>query len=63
VISLFSADHRFWRHGFWVDVCIDDSLPCYQTYDKDMNIVTKIAFAGNREDEFWIPLMEKAYAK
>uniref|UniRef100_A0A3P8TKF7 Calpain catalytic domain-containing protein n=1 Tax=Amphiprion percula TaxID=161767 RepID=A0A3P8TKF7_AMPPE len=46
---------RFWRFGKWVDVVIDDYLP---TYNKQLLSVH--CKGGN---EFWVPLMEKAYAK
>lgn len=46
---------QFWRFGKWVDVVIDDFLP---TLDNQLlSVNTK---SGN---EFWGPLMEKAYAK
>uniref|UniRef100_A0A3Q0S4L5 Calpain catalytic domain-containing protein n=1 Tax=Amphilophus citrinellus TaxID=61819 RepID=A0A3Q0S4L5_AMPCI len=46
---------RFWRFGKWVDVVIDDYLP---TINKQLLSVS--SKCGN---EFWAPLMEKAYAK
>lgn len=47
---------RFWLFGEWNDVVIDDRLPWY----KDT-----LVFCQNRKDpdEFWAPLLEKAYAK
>lgn len=46
---------RFWRFGQWVDVVIDDYLPMlgnefFSVHSKTPN-------------EFWAPLLEKAYAK
>ncbi|KAI3378811.1 hypothetical protein SNEBB_000810 [Seison nebaliae] len=47
---------RFWRFGEWVDVVVDDLLPC---------VNNKVIFCKNKEqpNEFWPCLMEKAYAK
>ncbi|XP_054482567.1 calpain-9-like [Anoplopoma fimbria] len=46
---------RFWRFGKWVDVVIDDYLPTLN--NQLLSVSTK---SGN---EFWAPLLEKAYAK
>ncbi|XP_061595740.1 calpain-1 catalytic subunit-like [Cololabis saira] len=46
---------RFWRFGKWVDVVIDDYLP---TYNK--RLLSVYSKCGN---EFWVPLLEKAFAK
>ncbi|XP_048398763.1 calpain-10 [Stegostoma tigrinum] len=46
---------RFWRFGQWVEVVIDDRLPC---------IGRRLCFSRCRSEEvFWLPLLEKAYAK
>lgn len=46
---------HFWRFGSWVDVIIDDELPTNGR---------RPAFGHCSENnEFWLPLMEKAYAK
>ncbi|XP_013396844.2 calpain-B-like [Lingula anatina] len=46
---------RFWRFGKWYNVCVDDRLPT-----KNGKL-----FYGSCDDseEFWVPLLEKAYAK
>lgn len=46
---------RFWRFGKWVDVVIDDYLPVYQNQF--------LSVSSKETNEFWAPLMEKAYAK
>lgn len=46
---------RFWKFGQWVEVIIDNRLPC---------IGRKLCFSRCRSEEvFWLPLLEKAYAK
>ncbi|CAG5115737.1 unnamed protein product, partial [Candidula unifasciata] len=47
---------RFWQYGVWQEVVVDDRLP---TYDG------KLIYGKNREKEheYWVPLVEKAYAK
>ncbi|XP_053315410.1 calpain-10 [Spea bombifrons] len=46
---------RFWHFGRWVEVTIDDRLPC---------LGHKLCFSHcHDQDSFWLPLLEKAYAK
>ncbi|XP_046499729.1 calpain-10 isoform X1 [Equus quagga] len=46
---------RIWQFGRWVEVTIDDRLPC---------LTGRLCFSRcQREDVFWLPLLEKAYAK
>ncbi|XP_029655228.1 calpain-2 catalytic subunit-like, partial [Octopus sinensis] len=49
---------NFWWYGEWKEVVVDDRLPV----DK---ITHKILYAHNNSepDEFWVCLLEKAYAK
>lgn len=45
----------FWRNDKWESVIIDDRLPTYNN---------KLVYArSNDENEFWIALIEKAFAK
>ncbi|XP_006811804.1 calpain clp-1-like, partial [Saccoglossus kowalevskii] len=46
---------RFWRFGKWVDVIIDDRIPVR----RDQVIFAK----SSNSKEFWVSLLEKAYAK
>ncbi|KAM9127139.1 calpain-10 isoform 3-T4 [Pangshura tecta] len=46
---------QVWQFGHWVEVTIDDRLPCLRG---------KLCFSQcQTEDVFWLPLLEKVYAK
>ncbi|EMP27505.1 Calpain-10 [Chelonia mydas] len=46
---------QVWQFGHWVEVTIDDRLPC---------LGGKLCFSQcQTEDVFWLPLLEKVYAK
>lgn len=46
---------RFWRFGDWIDVVVDDKLPVLEG---------KLCFGRSMDyNEYWLPLLEKAYAK
>jgi hypothetical protein len=49
---------NFWLYGDWIDVVIDDRLPCTASDGK-------LLFSSNNQqkNEFWCSLLEKAYAK
>lgn len=48
---------RFWLYGEWVDVVVDDRLPYWPD--------GRLLFCSNKQEpnEYWSPLLEKAYAK
>ena len=53
---------RFFKNFKWRYVLVDDRLPCHAVYN--INQPKKLIFAHCRQDnEFWVPLIEKAYAK
>ncbi|XP_026169223.1 calpain-10 [Mastacembelus armatus] len=46
---------HFWQQGYWTQVIIDDRLPC---------INSTLCFSRcHSPTAFWVPLLEKAYAK
>ncbi|CAG0880004.1 unnamed protein product [Darwinula stevensoni] len=59
--SLYWEDHkgivlcRFWRYEEWQPIYVDDTLP---TMDSEL-----IFGHCNEKREFWLPMLEKAYAK
>ena len=60
---------KFWRYGEWIDVIIDDTLPCRKTRGGRYRLKNlKVGKSGDEEEElndveFWPCLVEKAYAK
>ncbi|XP_072525274.1 calpain-10 isoform X2 [Salminus brasiliensis] len=46
---------RFWRNGHWVEVQVDDRLPCINN--------TPCFSRCHSPTAFWVALLEKAYAK
>lgn len=58
-IKLTFEIHRFWQYGEWIDVVVDDRLPTFKHKGK-----IELCYAkSSDEDEFWIALLEKAFAK
>jgi hypothetical protein len=56
--SQFGIYHfRLWKLGSWYDVVVDDTLP--------VTLQSQMIFARNQTflNEFWSPLLEKAFAK
>lgn len=55
---------QFFYYGKWVDVIIDDRIPCQFTYGKYRPVNLKVGETDNEDEvEFWPCLLEKAYAK
>jgi hypothetical protein len=53
---------KFFKNFKWRYVIIDDRLPCRKVYNKSET--PKLLYGKCRNDnEFWVPLIEKAYAK
>ena len=51
---------RFFKNYKWLYVIIDDRLPCFAG---NLENPTLIYAKCHSKNEFWVPLIEKAYAK
>ena len=50
---------RFWQYGKWIEVVVDDYLPCIDDFGE-----LKLYYMHSKSNnEFWSALLEKAYAK
>eukprot|EP00026_Physarum_polycephalum_P003143 Phypoly_transcript_03152.p1 GENE.Phypoly_transcript_03152~~Phypoly_transcript_03152.p1 ORF type:complete len:806 (+),score=95.47 Phypoly_transcript_03152:50-2419(+) len=73
--SLFVAEDRerglvrckFYKRGKWVKVDVDDRLPCFKPEykSKESHIADTVLYYASclNKSEFWVPILEKAYAK
>ena len=52
---------RFYVDGEWVDVMTDTRLPCIR--DDESGYMVPVYGRSTTRNDFWIPLIEKAYAK
>ena len=53
---------RFFKNAKWIYVIVDGRLPCYKIHDKTET--PHLIFSKCKDkNEFWLPLIEKAYAK
>jgi hypothetical protein len=53
---------KFFKNFQWRYVIVDDRLPCSKIYN-DKQIPKLLYGKCRNENEFWVPLIEKAYAK
>lgn len=56
---------NFWQFGSWVEVVIDDRLPCREQRKEGGGKEITLVYGRNdlEPNEYWVPLFEKAYAK
>lgn len=56
---------NFWHFGSWVEIIIDDRLPCREVRKEGGGKEIELVYGRNdlEPNEFWVPLFEKAYAK
>ena len=54
-----SFHFKFYHFGQWQEIIVDDYLPCKKIWDGGDLMFVK----SSTKNEFWSPLLEKAYAK
>jgi hypothetical protein len=60
---LYLQSSRFWFEGIWVDVPVDDYIPCKRYNDTLRPVGCRIPRKEDGKAELWVPMLEKAFAK